>query len=256
MLNGVQPDNLVAVVVEGLQLPGERRRVVPPGLGLPDAARRRPGVLGRQPHRDRPQRAREVRPRWGGDHREQVRGRGPVDAEAAVGGDHERPQVEAVPLLRRNPVPVLRHEQVDCADERRLGQFRHGHPARRPVEPCRVRLRAERHDRAARLPVRLQALENLLRVVEHRGGGFERDRAVRLKLAVMPAPVIRPADRHHVVGEDLAEPGICQQPLPISSRNRAAGGTERKVDLSVRAGSHQGLPFTSAALPGEAMTSY
>ena len=142
-----------------------------------------------------------------------------VDAEAALGGDQERAQVQALPRTLGHPLPVLRDEQLKGVDERLLGQFGHRHPAAARVEAGRVGLGPEHDDRAGRLPVGLEALEELLAVVEHLGGRVEGERAVRLKLAVVPAALLRPAQRDHVVGEDLTEPRRLQYPHALGVRH-------------------------------------
>src|SRR5258708_23096620 len=111
----------------------------------------------------------------------------------------------------------------------------------------------EPHGRTARLPVGLQALEDFLRVVEHRRGGVKSERPVGLEPGVVPAAISGPADRHHVVGEDLAEPGIYQQPFPLRGRKRVAGGMERKGDVTARAPRAPRAPLRSPApRPGPA----
>jgi len=56
--------------------------------------------------------------------------------------------------------------------------------------------------------VRLEALEDLLRVVQHRGRRLELDRAVGRDARAVPSALLRPADVDHVVGEVLAEAGL------------------------------------------------
>src|SRR5262249_58755934 len=46
------------------------------------------------------------------------------------------------------------------------------------------------------------------------GGRIERDRRTGAHLGVVPAAILRPADRHHMICEDLAEARILQQLRP------------------------------------------
>jgi len=153
-----------------------------------------------------------------------------------------------VPLGGRDPFAVLGHQQLKRAQKLCLRQFWHGQPGRRPVEAGRVGLRPERHDRPARLPVGLHPLEDLLGVVEDRGGRVEGEWAVGLQPAVVPAAVGRPADGDHVIGEYLAEPRRGQNPLPLRGGDGIGAGAHLERDLSVRAGGHR----WSFLLPGGA----
>ena len=57
----------------------------------------------------------------------------------------------------------------------------------------------------------LEPFEDFLRVVQDGGGRIERDRLAGAHLRIVPAAVLRPADGHHVIGEDTAEARILQQ---------------------------------------------
>ena len=109
-------------------LRGERRRVVAAALDRAGAAGGRARVVLRHPDLDGLALA-EVRGGRGGDDAEQVLGRRAVDAEAPLGRDHERAQVQALALAFRHPVPVLGDEQLEGPDERLLGKLGHRHPA-------------------------------------------------------------------------------------------------------------------------------
>ena len=60
------------------------------------------------------------------------------------------------------------------------------------------------------MPVGLHALEDLLRVVQHRGRRVQRERAVGLDPGVVPARVGGPLDGEHVVGEVDAEARVSE----------------------------------------------
>jgi hypothetical protein len=81
------------------------------------------------------------------------------------------------------------------------------------------------------MPVRLHPLEDLLRVVQDGGSRVHQDRAVRNDLAVMPADALGPGDRHHVVGEVLAEPGGSEDLGPAFDRNRRRILGDAEVEL-------------------------
>src|SRR6185437_5270130 len=63
-------------------------------------------------------------------------------------------------------------------------------------------------DRAVLLAVCLQALEDLLAVVQRGGRRIEFDRTIWAQLRVMPAVAGGVLDRDHMVGEVAAEAGI------------------------------------------------
>ena len=73
-----------------------------------------------------------------------------------------------------------------------------------------VGLWAEGPDGAVLVAVCLDALEDLLPVVQHRRGRVQRDRAVGHHFGIMPAGFLFPAHGHHVVGEMQAKTGFFQ----------------------------------------------
>ena len=165
---------------------------------------------------------------------------GQAHAQAAVRGNHERPQVQGVLGRLRHPGPVLAHELLEGGDERLVRQLGHRDAGRRGAEPGGVRGRPEQHHRARPLPVGLQALEDLLGVVEHRGGGVQGQRAVGLEPAVMPAALRRPPQGDHVVGEDLAETGCREQFRALRRGDCPAGRVNVVGDLGAGASRHLG----------------
>ena len=98
---------------------------------------------------------------------------GRLDAEEGLGRDHEGPQVEAA-FAARNPGPVDAHELLDRLDEDGFGQLRHGHAIGGGLEAPRIGVGAEQVHAAVVALVGLEALEDLLRVVQH---GARPDRA-------------------------------------------------------------------------------
>ena len=203
----------------------KRGRVVATALGGAGATQRSAGVLGGEPDVDGLHAAREVRTDRRGDQRVEVLGRGP-NAQPDLGGQHERPQVQRVlARRRRHPLVVDGQQLGDRREEQLFGELRHREPGRRAAEACRVGLGAERGDRAVGLPVRLEALEDLLPVVQDHRGGIERQRPVRHHRRVVPAHALGPPDRHHVVGEIPAESGVGQDlAAPHRFGGRGVGG--------------------------------
>jgi hypothetical protein len=104
-LDRVEPDHLVAALLRRLALGEQAAGVVTGALGLAGPADRGADVLVRQPHRHRLHLTREERRDREGDEQEEVLVGG-THADLRLGCDHERPQVEALPVGRRHPGQV------------------------------------------------------------------------------------------------------------------------------------------------------
>src|SRR5690606_30389457 len=85
--------------------------------------------------------------------------------------------------------------------------------------------------RAVDLGVGLEALEELLGVVEDGRCRVERERPVRFEPGVVPAPALGVVDRDHVVGEDLPESGIRQYLLALGRGASVAGELHVAAEL-------------------------
>src|SRR5882762_8016713 len=110
-------------------------------------------------------------------------------------------------------------------------------------------VRAEYGDPSILLAVRLEALEDRLRVVEDRDSGIQLQRAIRTKLGVMPAPLAVPAHSNHVLAEKLPEARIRQQPVPRRSRCALGGRSGLEID-SGGVGAHPGRVIRHASEAG------
>src|SRR6266566_6454166 len=153
-----------------------------------------------------------------------------MDREAHLAGIHERAQIEAVLRSRRHPLGVNAQQPLDRLDEDTIGKLRQGEPSGRSAEADRMRVRTEYGDPSILLAVRLEALEDRLRVVEDRDPGIQLQRSIGTKLSVMPAPLAVPADSNQVLGEKLPEAGIGQQPLPRRGRRSLGGRSGPEID--------------------------
>jgi hypothetical protein len=78
--------------------------------------------------------------------------------------------------------------------------------------------------------VGLEALEDLLRVVQDGGGRVHRDRGTRFDAGVVPALLVGVPDGDHVVGEYPPEPGVGHQRGPLVGRDRVVMTVDLKVD--------------------------
>ena len=96
-------------------------------------------------------------------------------------------------------------QRLDRLDEVLRRDGGHAEAVGRIVEAVGVAFRAEQLDIALRRAVRLHALKNFLRIVEHRRGGVHLPRAVGHDAGVMPAFAGGIVHQKHMIAEDLAE---------------------------------------------------
>ena len=242
-----------------LSLREQRRSVVAGEFRCARTARRGADIVLGDPHLDRLDTAVEVRTRWGGDDVEGV-GVRRFHTEADLSRDHERAQVQrSLAASLRHPRLIDLDELAQGLKEVLVGKLRHSHALRGVLHAVCVLLRAEGSDGSVRLTVRLQALEDRLAVVEDHGRRLEFKRRVRLHAGIVPALVLGPVDRDHVVGEFLAKFRIfenirtllvarrilvfshgefqvrhasqayagCQQPQPVSGHGTGVGSAAR-----------------------------
>ena len=132
--------------------------------------------------------------------------------------------------------------------EHGFGQVRHGHAGGRSLEAAGVLLRTEQGDGTVAEVIGLQSLEYFLAVVQDGGGRIEGDRRAGAHLGVVPAATLRPADRHHVIREDLAEARILQQGRPYVGRHPPVRGAAGEGD--VRMGINRKNPCKARSPPG------
>ena len=131
-LLGVEEHHLVTAVAGGLLLGDQRARVVAAGLRRAHAAPAGARVVLGEPQGDRLDATLEVGAGRRRDHHE----RDVLcwaDAEERLGGDHERPEVEALLALgTRHPALVHLDERVDGLDEVDRVELWEGQPRGRP----------------------------------------------------------------------------------------------------------------------------
>ncbi|MPM39352.1 hypothetical protein SDC9_85985 [bioreactor metagenome] len=242
----IEEQHLRAAVRVRLLLAGQARGVVTAALGRTGAARSGPGEVPRDPEVDRLGSLGEVRPGRRGDA---VVADGPrrTHPEEVLVGDGERADVEAVlATAGRHPGGILPHQGLDRGDEILHRQGRQRQPLGRVDHPLGIRLRAEQPDGVVRVAVRLEALEDLLGVVEDRRRGVERLPAVRYELRVTPAVLHGPRGDRHVVGEVPAEPGRSQDDRALLGSCRGRMG----VHVEAQAHGEESSPRPPAMMPG------
>ena len=115
---------------------------------------------------------------------------GGVDAQAGIGGNDEGADIQGGAGLIGHPFPVHGHQRLDRLHEQVLVDGGDAQPLAGVVESSGVVDGAEELDAAVGGPVGLQALKDLLRVVENHAGRIQ-GKADRDDAGVMPALVRR-----------------------------------------------------------------
>ena len=207
----VEEADLLAALRGGLLLGQERGGVVAARLGSARAAAPGAVVLPGDPDADGLQAVGEVGAARGGDD-VVLDGVGGVHPQEGLRGEGVGAQVERLALAVGHPGLVGAHEVDQGGDEVLLGQLGQGQAAGRGGQPGRVVAGAEGPHAAVVVAVGLDALEDLLPVVQDGGGRGQAQVAEGDDAALAPAPVARPAGVGHVVGEDGAEVEVPQRP--------------------------------------------
>ncbi len=96
-----------------------------------------------------------------------------ADPEERLFREHERTQVQALVLTRGNPRAVDGDELLQRLQEVRHRQLGKGESSRRALQAATVLVGAEGMHRAVGVAISLDALEDLLAVVQDRGGRVE-----------------------------------------------------------------------------------
>ena len=184
-LDRIEEDHLVAAVLDRLGLRAQAGGVIAAAFDGAGAADRGARVILRHPDRHRRRSALEIGADRRGDHGEDVFRRR-LHAEEHLARDHEGPQIETA-LAARDPGAIDAHELLHRFDEHGLRQLRHRHAVSRILEaPC-IGVGAEQVHAAVVALVGLQALKDLLRVVQDGHRRIERKIGARFDARVMPA---------------------------------------------------------------------
>ena len=154
-----------------------------------------------------------------------------MHAEERFGGDHGGADIERGAGHRRHPALVdlhqgadrfLHHRGVDFRDAQIVGGF---------VEAPGMVRRAKQADLAILAAEGFQAVEDRLAVVQHAGGGIQRERRVWLDAGIVPALPVLVVHQEHVVGEDLSE---CQRLVGRGLFRRCSPGDRDLVHCGSR----------------------
>ncbi len=207
MLVGVQPQDLLAAVLQGLLGGPHAAGVVAAHLGEAGAAHGGADVLvlhidvaaGQAAPVD------VVVGPDGAEDDDKVVVLGGLHGEAHLIGDNVGPDIEGSAGLAGDPVGVHLHNGLHRLHKQLLIHIGDAHALVGAVEALGVHVRAEEVDLLVRGQVRLHALEHHLGVVEDAAGGVQADGAIGDDLAVMPALALVVVHDEHVVGEVLAE---------------------------------------------------
>ena len=204
LMHAIQPQHLRIADVLGVHAGQNAGRVVAAGLGKADAAAHGAhiGILHIDAHRSQ---ARSV---VSAGRRQndivQIRAGGGY-AQMIVGSDHRGADVEGGALLMGGPflVHVQKRQQRFKAVLHR--KRRHAHALSAAGKAFKIGAGAEEVEAALRRAVALEALKDLLSIVQHLAGRVQRKVAVRHDAGVVPALAVGVVDHKHMVGEDVAK---------------------------------------------------
>ena len=233
VLGVVDEHDLVAAPVVGQLLGQEAGGVVAAALRLAGASVGDTAVMRLDPDVDRGDAAGEVGADRGGDDRV-AHAPGRPDPQEGLARDGEGAQVEALLVAGGHPAGIDGDELAHGVHEVLDGELGQRQARARVGEAPGVALGTEQPDRAVGAVVGLEALEDLLGVVEDGAGRRQRVVGEGLDPGVDPAPLGVPVDGGHVVGEVDAEPGILVDPRDVLLA-RGSGlelGAERECHAS------------------------
>ncbi len=161
---------------------------------MPSAAHRRPpdAFAGEHAHGARLARrkTREVAAGRQHDHVKEIFVAGP-HAQAGLGAEHGRADVKRAGIFG-NPLALAIDQSLDAFDKSLFGVGRHRHARSRVHHAPGVHAGAEQNRRAIPGLVRLQPLENGLRVMQDDGGGVKIDRVPGLDAPALPLAIAIP----------------------------------------------------------------
>ena len=140
----------------------------------------------------------------GADHHDVLHVVGGVDAQSGVQADHEGPNIQGGILLPGHPVLLHLNQLGDANQSQVLRHLGQGHTLGGRVHPADVVHGAEELDGAVLGPVGLQALEDLLGVVEHLGRRVDLQGGVGDDPGIVPALTGVVVRDEHMVGHALA----------------------------------------------------
>ena len=130
---------------------------------------------------------------------------GAVDPQGGIRTDHEGPDIQGGALFVGDPVPLQFDQLRDAGQGQFLRNLRKAQTLGGLVHPGNVVQGPEQLDSAVGGAVSLQALEDLLRIVQDLGGGVNLQGAVRNDAGIVPALALVIVHNKHMVRHALAE---------------------------------------------------
>jgi len=229
MFNCIDKEHLVAATGLGIDLGTQRSCVIATALRLTGAAGGRSSLatLDEEPQRLHPADKVSANGRTNnGKQHGTCRGK----TEEILVGDHERPQVEGLLSTLtglRDPTGVDLNQAHTSSNEVFDSQRWQGETLGRPNKTLTVLIRAEEPDRTVSVAVSLQALENLLGIMQHSAARIDIKSLVVDHGVVSPAFTGLPGSNSHVVGKDRTKSWI-----GMFQRDPLVGGPRQIVSRS------------------------
>ena len=130
---------------------------------------------------------------------------GGVDPQSHIGGKDEGSDIKRGAVGMGHPVPVHPHQGLHGLNKVLRRHRGDTHPVAGVDAALGVAVGAEELDVPGGGAVGLQALEQLLGVVEHHGGRVQGEGLIGDNPGIVPAFALGVVHQEHVVGENLAE---------------------------------------------------
>ena len=128
-----------------------------------------------------------------------------MHAQAHIGGEHEGAQIQRSTIGMRHPVFIYFYQSLAGLHKIFYRDLGHAQTVAGILHTSAVALGAEQLDLVVGRAVCLQALKNLLCVVEHNAGRIQVEIAVRNDTGVMPALIGCIIHQEHMIGKLFAE---------------------------------------------------
>ena len=215
-LQCVQPQHLGKALLCRLLAHEQAGGIVAAGLRLADTAFHRPAKAVRHIDRHRVEPLLEVGSYRASHNEMQVGSRRP-EAQFGGGRNHGGADVERRTRLVGHPGLVDFDQLPYGFDMERLVHGWHDQALGRPVEPAHVLVGPKQVDTAIGPAVSLQALKNLLPVVQHRGRRVQGEIVERFYCLAVPALTLVIALGKQVIGEDVAKAQLRRTLTPLIS---------------------------------------
>lgn len=129
-----------------------------------------------------------------------------MHAQAHIRGDDGRPHIQRGAFCMRRPALFDGQQRPEPFQAGLLVQLRNAHARSRTVHAAEIVHGPEQPQRAACIPIALEALKDCLAVMEHHARRIHGKRSIRHDAHVVPAMLRVIIHDQHMVGKDFSKP--------------------------------------------------